>query len=142
MATKRLGRSALLKYDTAGVGGASATWVTIPFQTDRGMEGSTSTTDGSTVENVGWKADIVTGQSWSLSGTAFFDPGDSTHAAMKAKWMAGTACYVQVDESSIGGSKYEGQAYITKWSVKYPLTGLVSVDIEFAMQGAPTTSSV
>lgn len=142
MATERFGRDVFLKYDTAGVGGASATWVKIPLQTDRGMDGSTSTTDGSTVDDVGWRRDVVTGGGWNLSGTFFLDPGDPVFAALYAKWKAKTAAWIQLDRSAIGGLKEEGQALITKWGEKYPKEGLVSVDVEFSMQGAPVPSVV
>lgn len=142
MATERLGRDVLLKYDSANVGGASATWVSIPFQTDRSMDGTTSTTDGSTVSDVGWKRDVATGAGWNLSGTMFLDPADTVHAALYAKWKAKATAWIQLDRSAIGGLKEEGQAFITKWGEKYSKEGLVSVDVEFSMQGAPVTSAV
>lgn len=142
MATIRLGRNVLVKYDVNGVGGAGASWSTIALQVDRGMDGSTETTDGSTVSDVGWRRDIVTGQSWNITCSARWDPADSVHAALRNAWQNATAVYIQLDESSIGGLKREAQAYVKKFSTKYSKDGLVDVDMEFAMQGAPVISSV
>jgi hypothetical protein len=141
MATKRKGRLVRLNYDSNNVGGSGASWQLIPLARERSMDKSSGTTDGSTVEDDGWAADIVTTRSWNLTGTACLDPASTVHAALETALDNGALVWVQLDQSAIGGTKKEGQAYVTKWSTKFPKDDdLVTVDFEFKMQGPPVAS--
>jgi hypothetical protein len=142
MATRRLGRLALLKIDINNVGGAGASWSSIPLRKDASVDESSNTVDGTTVENAGWPSDVPTGQKLAVSCTAYFDPADPVHVFIRSHKRALTTVFLQIDESGIGGIKEEVQAYVTKYSKKYALEGLIELDLEFSPQGAPVTSAV
>jgi hypothetical protein len=136
----KLGRLCYLNLDFNDVGGAGADWQPIAQQTDHGFDGTTDVVDGSYKGLNGWKADIPVGASWPLSLTTKLDPTDPGVIKLFAAWKAKTAVWLQNDESGIGGTKEEGQGYITKFSKKYPQDNVVELSLEFAMQGAPVTS--
>lgn len=133
------GRLVLIKVDVNAVGGSGASWTTIGQQRDGGLERGTETVDGKTKADVGWPNDVITGVSWSVSCDGVLDPSDAAWVHLKTKWKAMSKVWIQIDRSSVSGTKEEGQA-IVKISEKFANSDLVSFTAEFTGQGQLSVS--
>lgn len=139
----KLGRQALIKIDTNDVGGSGASWSTIGQQISLKMDFEQKTAAGETKADSGADVPVVTGGKWSGSFDGKFDPADSTMVLLK------TACsvsppklvWLQIDESSIGGTKMEGQSTV-KMSLNYEQGDLVTYSITFEGKGYLVASVV
>jgi predicted secreted protein len=134
------GRLVLVKYDTAGVGGGSATWVTIGNQRGGGQTLGSETADSTHKSDDGWPSAVITRTPWSVSCDGALDAADSTLSALETAWAAKTKVWIQVDYTSVGGVAKEGQAIITDFSRDFPEGDLCAYTLELQGDGSLVTS--
>lgn len=137
MATIRLGKDVLIKIDSNGVGGAGASWVSIPQQTNAKLNIEADKFDASVKNNLGWTNEIMTTRACKLSCEGFADPAETIYGTLWTAQLNGTKVFVKVDRSAISGTSYEWEAYV-QLSEDYQLKEGVKFSVEFGCQGAPT----
>lgn len=141
MATIKLGKDVLIKIDVNGVGGAGASWTSIPQQTNGKLSIESDKFDASVKNNLGWTNEVMTTRAAKVSCEGFTDPAESVYGILWNAQLNGTKVYVKVDRATIGGTSYEWNAYVSL-SEDYQLKEAVKFTVEFGLQGAPTASVV
>jgi predicted secreted protein len=136
------GRQVKLKIDTAGVGGASATWITIGQQRGGSFGRTSDTVDAKHKDDNGWPSFVITGTPWSMSCDGAMNPADSAWSYLLGRWEAKSQPFAQIDASAIGGEKKEGKVTITDMSYDFPDSDLVSYTLELQGSGPLVTSLV
>lgn len=135
-----LGRLAKVFIDTAGVGGAGATWVAIGQQRGGTLGRSAETVDATHKDSGGWAKSVITRNTWTVSVELALNRADAAYAFILGKWRNQVMVFVQVDASQIGGVKEEGQSIITSLSEEYPEADLVTGTMELQGNGTLTVS--
>lgn len=136
------GRDVTVKVDTADVGGASATWVSIGQQRGGGFSRSTETADATYKSSGGFTDAVATRISWSTSVDGVLNPVDTAWAYLITKWLAKGKIWVQCNANVIGGEYVEGQAIITDLSYEFPDNDVVTYTVELQGCGTLATSTV
>lgn len=136
------GRNVKIKIDTAQVGGAGATWVTIGQQRGGSFERDSETVDATHKDTTGgWRSAVSTRIGWSVSCDGALNPSDTAWTQLLTRWGNQQTTWVQIDASAIaGGEKKEGTAWITSLSYEFPEADLVTYSVELAGDGALVTS--
>jgi hypothetical protein len=141
MATHRLGRSVLIQIDSNNVGGSSASWSSIPQQTDCKIDCKADKVDITVKGDNGWTKEAPVGQGWTITCTCLADPADSTYAQIWNASMNMTKLWVKLNRTSVGGTSYEFQTYVTL-SEDAPLKDKLTASLEFSVQGQPVVATV
>jgi hypothetical protein len=134
------GRLALVKVDLAGVGGAAANWATIGQQRGLDHGRTTETADASHKGDNGWANVVITRIGWTLNCDGALDPADTVLQYLQTQWMAKAKIWVQFDPSLAGGTKMEGRAVLTDFSLSAPDGDLITFTASFQGAGALSTS--
>jgi predicted secreted protein len=129
------GRLVLVKLDTNNVGGSGASWTTIGNQRGGSMKRGAETADSTHKSDAGWPSAVITRTPWSVSCDGALDAADTALAQLKTAWAAKTKQWVQIDYTSVGGIKEEGQAIITDFSLDFPEGDLCSYTLELQGDG-------
>lgn len=133
------GKDVKIKIDTAGVGGASATWASISNQRGGSFSMSNNTVDSTTKDNAGWVDVFITDTTWSVSCDGALDPADPALSYLRGRVKARAKIWVQIDRSVIGGTKEEGQA-VVNMTEEFPVGDLVGFTLELAGAGTLSVS--
>lgn len=132
-----LGRAVFIKVDTAGVGGGSATWVTVGQTTGDSFTRGTDTADTTHKGSGGFAQSLPTRNNWSVSCEGKLDPNGAGWVHLLSQWKqqataaAPTKTWVQINRSAIGGLNEEGQAWITALNEDFPEADVVTFTAEF-----------
>lgn len=135
------GREVLIKYDTNGVGGTGASWVTIGQQRGGGLGRSSETADATHKDDSGWASAVITRIGWSVSVDGAMNPSDTAWTNLLSDWASKSKVWIQIDQSAIsGGTKREGQAIITTIDEDFPEGDIVAYTIELLGDGSLSAS--
>jgi len=135
-----LGRAAKVFVDTASVGGAGATWVSIGQQSGDSLNRAAESTDATHKDAAGWAKSLITRNTWTISVEVILNRADAAWAFLLGEWRAQRMIFAQIDASAIGGSKEEGQAIITSLSEEFPEADKVTGTLELQGNGQLTIS--
>lgn len=133
------GVSALIKVSDNGLGGASANWVSIAQQKGGSDTLNTETVDGSNKDTAGWAKVFITKTGWSVSVDGMLDVADPVLTYIRGRILARSTIWVQIDQSTLGGTKEEGQAACSM-TRDYPEGDTVKFTLEFTGDGSLITS--
>lgn len=102
------GKKVKVYIDTAGVGGAGATWVLIAQQDDLSIKYGTDKVDVRTKDDNGTPNDAITGHSWSGSFAGKLKIDDPAYIYLFEAWQDEEKVWLKFDKSLIGGTSLEG----------------------------------
>jgi TP901-1 family phage major tail protein len=129
------GRDLFVQVDLNDDGGAGADWVTIGQQRGGGIEGGTTTADGTHKDSGGWESGVATRNNWTMPVDGALNPLDAAYTFIRDKWKTAALVWVRFNDVAISGDMQYGQAWITSFSRAAPNDDVATFTIEFKGDG-------
>lgn len=136
-----------LEVNTAGIGAATPTWVTVKGLTSFKETGDNNTEDDSDFDSNGWGSDVVTQRKWSLecegmrkrTDDAAFTPDPGQDYIRKAARLVGFDGAIDVRWYRRDGAPdaHRGTATVSEFEKGGGVTALEPFTFTLAGQGAP-----
>jgi len=133
-----LGMNAKLYYNTATYG--TPTWTLITNVRDLTLNLDSESADVTTRANSGWKTEVVTLRSASITFQAIYDKSDTASQALFDAYLAGTIKDFAVADAAIatsGTEYFRAECYVKAATITQPLTDAIKHDFTLT----PTSTS-